>query len=96
MNFPTISIAEVLADSQIGTTPSGVHRYFSLKFAKDDGSVSIIATASRNVKLGKATKGSHTNLRQQNLMLVYDHAAETHKHITIALITHYNGVRVFH
>jgi len=35
-------------------------------------------------------------LRQQNLMLVYDHAAETHKHITIALITHYNGVRVFH
>jgi hypothetical protein len=96
MNFQTISIGEVLADSQIGTTPNGEARSFSLKFAKDDGSVSSLAKASRNVKLGKATKGSHTNLRQQNLMLVYDHESKTHKHITIALITHYNGVRVFH
>jgi hypothetical protein len=48
------------------------------------------------VKLGKATKGAHTNLRENNLMLVYDHQAKSHKYITIALITHYNGVRVFH
>lgn len=96
MNFPTISIAEVLADSQTTTTPSGEQQTFSLKFAKDDGSVSTIAQASRNVKLGKATKGAHTNMRENNLMLVFDHKAQTHKHITIALITHYNGVRVFH
>jgi hypothetical protein len=96
MNFQIISIGEALADSQIGTAQSGVPRYFKIKFAKDDGSVSSIEIASRNVKLGKATKGSHTNLRQQNLMLVYDHEAKTHKHITIALITHYQGVRVFH
>lgn len=96
MNFLTISIAEVLADSQITTTPSGEQRTFSLKFAKDDGSVSTIAQASRNVKLGKATKGANTNLRENNLMLVYDHSAQTHKHVTIALLEYYNGIRIFH
>jgi hypothetical protein len=96
MNFTTISIAEALADSQIGTAPNGDPRTFAVKFAKDDGTVSTIAKASRNVKQGKATKGAHTNLQQQNLMLLYDHQAQTHKYISIALITHYNGVRVFH
>lgn len=96
MQKATISIAEVLADSQITTTPEGDPKYFSVKFAKDDGSVSIIGKASRNVKQGVAKKGSHTNLQQQNLMLVYDHDGQTHKYITISLITHFNGVRVFH
>ncbi len=96
MKTATISIAEVLADSQITTTPTGSTKYFSVKFAKDDGSISNIKKASRNVKLGKKTKGSHTNLKEQNLMLIYDHIAKHHKYITISLITYYNGVRVFH
>ena len=96
MQKATISIAEVLAESQITTTPQGEPIYSSLKFAKDDGSVSTIEKASRNVKQGVAKKGAHTNLREQNLMLVYDHAGQTHKYITISLITHFNGVRVFH
>lgn len=96
MTKATISIAEVLADSQVTTAPGGNPRYFSLRFAKDDGSVSTIARASRNVKRGKATKGAKTNLQAANLMLLYDHDAGTHKYVTISLITHFNGVRVFH
>ena len=96
MRKATISIAEVLADSQVAATPNGEPNYFSITFIKDDGQRRHIQKASRNVKLGRRTRGAHTNLRAANLMLVYDHTAGTHKYITIALVTHYNGVRVFH
>lgn len=96
MKNAIISIGEVLSESQITATPSGQPLYFSIKAAKDDGSVTTIAKASRNVKQGLAKKGAHTNLREQNLMLVYDHVADTHKYITISLIIQYNGIRVFH
>lgn len=63
MKTASISIAEALAASQVTATPEGQPVYFSIKFAKDDGSVSTIVKASRNVKQGKRTRGAHTNLR---------------------------------
>ena len=94
-NAQTISIAEVLAASQVtheGSSPA----YFEIKFAKDDGGVSIIKKASRGVKKLTKGKGAKTDMRAANLMLVYDHEAETHKHVTIALILQFNGTKVFH
>lgn len=90
-----IGIAEALAASQI-TRQGAAPKYFSVTFYKDDGSISVIRKASRNVKGPVKSAGAKTNLRANDLMLVFDHDANTHKYITISLIRTYNGVRVFH
>ena len=96
MNFqPQISVAEALAQSHI-TFENGQPKFFSISFWKNDGSIGFIKKASRNVKEGVKGKGAKTNMKAANLMLVYDHDAKRHKHITIALMREFNMVKVFH
>lgn len=88
------STAEVLADSQISVGADGQPRYFSLEFMKEDGSIRTIAKASRNVKKGKNPGQPTTNRKANDLMLVYDHDAGSHKHVIISFILRYNGKKV--
>lgn len=90
-----IGIAEVLADTH-RTHDGTTARQFSLTYYKDDGSIGSIGKAARNVKSNVKVGGATTNLRQNDLMLVYDHEANSHKYITVSLIRTYNGTRVFH
>jgi hypothetical protein len=93
--MPTISIAEVLADSH-KTYTDGKSSTFAISYYKDDGSIGSVARAQRNVKQGSSGQGTATNLRKNDLLLIYDHDANKHKYITIALIRTFNNTRVFH
>lgn len=94
MSEPKISTAEVLADSQVSVGADGQPRYFAMVFMKDDGGLSIIRKGSRNVKKGKAPGKPTIDRKANDLMLVYDHDAETHKHVIISFILRYNGQKV--
>jgi len=93
-----ISIGVALSEidqSVIGGEP----RTFSLRYVKKDGSLGEIKKARKNVKHPKAkasTQNFNHNIKESGTLLVYAEDKGGYREIKIDLITHYNGIKIFH
>lgn len=77
----------------------GEAREFSLQYVKDDGSVGFKARARKGGKFKAKSEGKstfHYNLKSKGLLQIVDLETNEVRNITLALITHFNGIRVWH
>lgn len=101
-----ISIAEVLATIDQPVL-DGEASYFSLTYARANGTVGHIAKASKSVKnihkgkaalidAGAPTKLWNHNLKKSGNLLLFNHDKQQYREIKLVLIIKFNGKEVFH
>lgn len=93
-----ISIGVALAEIDQSVI-DGRPQTFSLRYVKKDGSIGSIERARKNVKHPKAKSSAQSfnhNIKESGTLLVYAEDKGGYREIKIDLITHYNGIKIFH
>ena len=77
-------------------TEDGQLRMFSLKYAREDGSVGTKLRCSKSFRSLPGAGKFTTNIRRNMLLLVHDHDTNQTRNLSIDLLIEYNGYVIDH